>query len=199
MHRLLVATRNRHKTTEIAAMAGSRFTVEDLTLYPDLPEVDETGATFLDNATLKALAASRHAPGWEWVLADDSGLEVDALQGAPGVRSARYSGENATDRANLERLLAQMGNSPDRAARFRCVIVVAREGERLAYFEGACEGRIIETARGVQGFGYDPVFVPEGETRTFAELPSEMKNRISHRAKALNLALAWLDSQSARP
>ena len=192
MHRILIATRNRHKTGELATLLGPAFCVEDLTAHPDLPEVEETGETFLENAVLKALAASRHFGGELLVLADDSGLEVDALEGAPGVRSARFAGEKSTDRANLELLLERLTGVPQRSARFRCVIAVAQGGEMKASFEGACEGAIIEAPRGVNGFGYDPVFVPTGETQTFAELPAEVKNRLSHRARATQLALAWL-------
>ncbi|MEI7958151.1 MAG: RdgB/HAM1 family non-canonical purine NTP pyrophosphatase [Verrucomicrobiota bacterium] len=192
MHRLLLATRNRHKTSELAALLGAEFQVEDLTTHPELPEVEETGVTFLENATLKALAASRHFGADVLVLADDSGLEVDALGGAPGVRSARFAGPGATDADNTALLLARLENATERTARFRCVIAVARGGELAASFEGACEGRIIDAPRGCEGFGYDPVFVPEGDSKTFAELPAEMKNRISHRAKATGQALAWL-------
>ena len=192
MHRLLLATRNRHKTSELAALLGAEFQVEDLTTHPELPEVEETGVTFLENATLKALAASRHFGADMLVLADDSGLEVDALNGAPGVRSARYAGPGATDADNTALLLARLENTTERTARFRCVIAVARGGELAASFDGACEGRIIDAPRGCEGFGYDPVFVPEGDSKTFAQLPAEMKNRISHRAKATGQALAWL-------
>ena len=192
MHRLLIATRNRHKTGELAALLGADFQVEDLTAHPGMPEIEETGATFLENATLKALAASRHFGGGLLVLADDSGLEVDALGGAPGVRSARFAGPGATDCENTALLLARLGNAAERAARFRCAIAIARGGALAATFEGACEGRILGTPRGCEGFGYDPVFVPEGDTRTFAELPGELKNRISHRARATGQALAWL-------
>ena len=192
MPRLLLATRNRHKTGELAALLGPDFQVEDLTAHPDLPEVDETGVTFLENATLKALAASRHFGGELLVLADDSGLEVDALGGAPGVRSARFAGPGAGDHENTALLLARLGNAPERAARFRCAIAIAKGGALAATFEGACEGRILDAPRGCEGFGYDPVFVPEGSAQTFAELPAEAKNRISHRARATRQALAWL-------
>jgi XTP/dITP diphosphohydrolase len=191
MKRLLLATRNRHKTAELAAMLGPCFEVEDLNAHPEMPETEETGSTFLANATLKAVAASRFFGGG-LVLADDSGLEVDALDGAPGVRSARFSGEGATDQSNLELLLARLQGVPLRTARFRCVIAVAREGERAAYFEGVCEGRIIDAPRGREGFGYDPVFVPEGKTLTFAEIPAAEKNALSHRARAMAQALDWL-------
>jgi len=174
-------------------MLGSGFAVEDLSDHPDFPEVDETGATFRENAVLKAEAASRHFGPDVEVMADDSGLEVDALDGAPGVRSARFAGEKATDRENLELLLARLKGVPadKRTARFRCVIALARGGQLLKTFDGVCEGRIGEIPHGSGGFGYDPVFIPEGATRTFAELSSEEKHRISHRARALYEALRW--------
>lgn len=192
MHRLFLATRNRHKTSELAALLGAEFQVEDLTTHPELPEVEETGVTFLENATLKAVAASAHFGDAVLVLADDSGLEVDALGGAPGVRSARFAGPGATDRDNTALLLSKLENVAERKARFRCVIAIARGGVLAASFDGACEGRIIDAPRGCEGFGYDPVFVPEGDTKTFAELPAQEKNRISHRAKATRQALVWL-------
>lgn len=199
MHRLLIATRNRHKTGELAALLGNAFQVEDLTSHPDMPEIEETGTTFQENALIKAVAASRYFGGDILVLADDSGLEVDALGGAPGVRSARFAGEDATDRQNLELLLKKLKElgkvsaSPiDCKARFRCVITLARAGECMASFEGICEGGIIHEPKGRDGFGYDPVFVPQGKTQTFAELPGEVKNRLSHRGKAMQQALAFL-------
>ena len=195
MRRLLIATRNRNKTREIAAMLDGVFLVEDLTMHPGFPEVEETGSTFRDNAILKAVAISRHAAGREespLVLADDSGLEVDALNGEPGVRSARYSGEGATDRRNLELLLERMAGIERRTARFRCAMAVAKAGETLAVFEGTCEGRITHAPRGDAGFGYDPIFLLDGEVQTFAELSAETKNKVSHRARALGKALEWL-------
>lgn len=195
MHRLLIATRNRHKTAEIGQMLGPRFALHDLTSYPALPEVDETGATFAENAALKAVETSLHFGADDprsFVLADDSGLEVDALGGAPGVRSARYAGEKAGDYENLALLLSNLHGKELRSARFRCVIAIASRGKLLASFDGLCEGRILDQPKGSGGFGYDPVFQPEGESQTFAELPPENKNRISHRAKALQLALRWM-------
>lgn len=191
MKRLLIATRNRHKTGEIAAILGNQFQVEDLTSHPAFPDVEETGATFVENAVLKAVAASGYVSE-PFVLADDSGLEVDALGGAPGVRSARYAGEGASDLQNLELLLLNLADAESRSARFRCSMAVAKSGTVLGTFDGTCEGRIIDRPQGAGGFGYDPVFVPEGETETFAELPSELKNRISHRARALEQAMTWL-------
>jgi len=190
MTALLIATRNRHKTGELAALLGPAFTVEDLSAHPDLPETEETGDTFAENAALKALAASRHVQ--KLVLADDSGLEVDALDGAPGVRSARFAGPKAGDRDNLRLLLERMRGRAPRSARFRCVIALAREGRLIGSFEGVCEGKIIDEPRGKDGFGYDPVFIPEGYGQTFAELPGEIKNALSHRGKALRATLEFL-------
>ena len=145
----------------------------------------EDGATFFENARLKALTISRQIAGL--ILADDSGLEVDSLGGAPGIYSARYAGENATDEANRQKLLVELsllrlGSS--RAARFRCSLVLARAGQVLATFEGAVKGQILPEERGRDGFGYDPLFQPDGFEQSFAELSSEEKNAISHRAKA---------------
>jgi XTP/dITP diphosphohydrolase len=152
-----------------------------------LPEVEEDGATFEANAAKKAAALAR-ASGL-WALADDSGLEVAALGGAPGVRSARYAGEPSDAAANTRRLLAEMAGRTDRAALFRCVVALADPSGRVRTVEGACEGRIAETPRGAGGFGYDPVFVPEGETRTFAEMPPAEKHARSHRGAALRKAV----------
>jgi len=134
-----------------------------------------------------------------FIVADDSGLEVDALGGAPGIFSARYAGENATDKQNIERLLGELARTvadeTKRSAQFRCAIALARKGELLGTFEGIVEGIVVERARGLYGFGYDPIFVPRGFQETFAELPAEVKDTISHRAKAirgLNAKLAAL-------
>ena len=188
---VLVSTRNAHKLVEIRQILGPSFELLDLSSVPALGEVEETGTTFEENAALKALAASAHFGGW--VLADDSGLEVDALGGAPGVRSARFSGEGATDASNRALLLEKLaGVSEDqRSARFRCVIALARGGEVLAHFSGAVEGAIIQSEKGEGGFGYDPLFVPEGFGETFAELGAETKNRLSHRGRALAGLKSW--------
>ncbi len=183
--RLLLATRNAHKTREVREILGAGFVVEDLTDRPDLPDVEETGDTFEANARLKALAASPHYDGW--ILADDSGLEVDALGGEPGVRSARFAGDNATMEDNRELLKRRLaGLRPEqRRARFRCVLALARGGEVVRTFEGAVEGVIAPDSAGEGGFGYDPLFVPEGGTRTFAEMASAEKHALSHRGRAL--------------
>ena len=196
MPALLLATRNAHKTAEVRAiLAPAGWTVSDLLSHPDWPEVEETGATFADNAALKALAASVRLPG-AVVLADDSGLEVDALDGAPGVFSARYAGPGADDAANRRQLLAELARvgALERrpAARFRCHITLARDGARAGDFDGTVEGTLVPAERGAGGFGYDPLFVPEGYQQTFGELPAGVKNRLSHRARALAQAVEFL-------
>jgi len=187
---LIVATRNAHKTAEIRAKIGDRYHVTDATDYPDLPPVEETGTTFLENATLKAEAVSRLVDGL--VLSDDSGLEVDALGGAPGVWSSSFGGVEGDHARNNERLMRELTGVADRRARFRCTMVVARAGRLLADFSGTVEGLILEVPQGAGGFGYDPLFVPDGYEQTFAELGMEVKNRLSHRARALDLVVAWL-------
>ncbi len=188
---LLVSTRNVHKAREIRAILGPSFRVCDLSALAATPEVEETGETFEDNATLKAVAISQIHDGW--VIADDSGLEVDALGGAPGVYSARYSGKGATDGENNALLLKNLENvrGKDRKARFRCVIALARAGHKVAAFSGTVEGTIINQPKGAGGFGYDPLFVPQGHCETFGQLPAETKNRLSHRAMALKGLRDW--------
>jgi XTP/dITP diphosphohydrolase len=185
MHQLLLATRNSHKTREFAEILGDAFDVRDLTDAPELPAIEETGLTFEANAILKAVETSTCFPGL--VVADDSGLEVDALGGAPGIYSARYAGENATDAENVAKLLEALArHSPGPySARFRCSLALAREGTLLEIFHGEIEGTIVDPPRGGEGFGYDPVFQPLGWDRTFGELPAGEKNRISHRARAI--------------
>ncbi len=194
---LLVATGNRHKTEEIRAILGPGWVVKDLQDHPLLPQPEETGATFADNARIKALAASAALPD-ALVLADDSGLEVDALGGAPGVRSARYAGAKATDADNRERLkgelraLMQRGAEGPFAGRFRCSICLAKSGGVLGEFDGAVEGRLLLSEEGAGGFGYDALFVPEGFEQSFGALPAETKNRLSHRARALAKVVQYL-------
>jgi XTP/dITP diphosphohydrolase len=184
---LIVATRNAHKTREIEQILGSEWAVRDLTAHPEISEITESGTSFEENAKLKAIAVSKKLPGL--VIADDSGLEVEALRGAPGIHSARYAGANASDKEKIAKLLSGLAKVDakinQRCARFRCVVAVARGGQVLATFEGVVEGKIAEQPRGSEGFGYDPVFIPDGFKETFAELPEEVKNDISHRAKAI--------------
>src|SRR2546421_1202806 len=191
---LLLATRNRHKTREFRELLSHDFKVLDLSSFPEVVIPDETGRTFEQNASLKAVAASqdRHL----LVIADDSGLEVDALGGAPGIYSARYAGENASDAVNVNKLLNELraGNviSERPSARFRCVIALAQNGKLRGTFEGVVEGTIVDPPRGTGGFGYDPVFQPDGFEQTFAEMAAELKNKISHRAKAIPALTAAL-------
>ena len=192
--RLLLATRNAHKTREVREILGADWIVDDLSVLPDLPEVEETGETFEANAKLKALAAAPHYDGW--VLADDSGLEVDALGGAPGVRSARFAGDAATMGENRALLGAKLRVEKNRAGRFRCVLALAKNGAVVGTFSGVVEGSIAGEESGEGGFGYDPLFVPEGETRTFAEMGPEEKHALSHRGRALRAAADFLRSVS---
>jgi XTP/dITP diphosphohydrolase len=203
MTTLLLASRNTHKTREFAQLLGPGFPLRDLTSLTDAPEILESGKTFEENAAIKALAISRLFPG-ELVFADDSGLEVDALDGAPGVYSARFAGADASDGKNIEKLVRELRRSQTAAtepqshgagfsaARFRCVIALAKGGEILTSASGDIEGSVTAPPRGTNGFGYDPIFVPRGLNQTFAELPAELKNRISHRARAARKLAAFL-------
>jgi non-canonical purine NTP pyrophosphatase (RdgB/HAM1 family) len=181
--KLLLATRNSHKTREFARLMGRAFSVRDLTSKSEVPEIVESGTTFEENATLKAVTVSKMFPN-EIVIADDSGLEVNTLDSAPGVFSARYAGESANDRGNVEKLLRELQDARDRSARFCCVIAVAKRGQLITTVTGEVSGTITKSPRGENGFGYDPIFVPNGFRETFAELTSETKNKISHRAQA---------------
>jgi XTP/dITP diphosphohydrolase len=196
MRRLLIATKNAHKTGEIRAILGSAWEITDLTAHPEIPAPEETGDTFVANAEIKALAAAALFEGL--VLADDSGLEVDALHGEPGVRSSRYAGESATDADNRVRLLRELSaigaRGKERSARFRCCMVIAQNGAVLGRFDGSVEGTIINQEKGEGGFGYDPLFVPEGFCETFGQLPDSVKNEHSHRARALAQASSFLST-----
>lgn len=194
MQKLLVATGNSHKTDEIRAILGEDYVVSDLKAHPDLPEVEETGTTFLENATLKAVEISKQVDGL--ILSDDSGLEVDALGGEPGVYSSRYAGEAGNDAANNKKLLHELQGEDSRTARFRCVMVLAQDGEVLASFDGAVEGRMLSELHGEGGFGYDPLFVPDGYHQTFSQLSEGIKNQLSHRAVAMEKVVAWLAASS---
>jgi XTP/dITP diphosphohydrolase len=173
-------------------LLGNSFHVYDLSALPEAPEVEETGVTFLENATLKAIALSECTDAL--VLADDSGLEVDALGGQPGVYSARYAGPKADDDANNRKLILELASVPAdrRTGRFRCVIVVAQGGKVLADFAGTVEGRLQWEPKGSEGFGYDPLFVPDGYEQSFAEMGPVVKNKISHRANAMEQVAQWL-------
>jgi len=205
MTQLVIATRNAHKAEEIRAVLVQQFQCLTLDDFPAAPKVVEDAATFAGNATKKAVelapglaADSRFAiqDSKIFVLADDSGLEVDALAGAPGVHSARFAAldknENSKDTDNNAKLLRLLKNVPaeKRTARFRCVIALVEINRppaagNLKLFDGVCEGKILFEPRGQNGFGYDPLFVPDGFTQTFAELGEDVKNNSSHRARAL--------------
>jgi len=179
--KVFVATHNAHKLAEMAQLLpGAELVADD-------PDAEETAPDFEGNALIKARAVAIRHPG-EWTLADDSGLEVEALGGAPGVHSARYAGEPASTPRNNEKLLRELSGKANRSARFTCcVALVAPDGKENVVF-GHCPGRISETPSGTAGFGYDPLFVPDGHDRSFADLGAEAKNAISHRGRALAAA-----------
>lgn len=192
---IVLATRNAHKLREvrqILAAGGWSVDLRGLDEFPDAPDTPETGTTFAENAVAKAQAAA-FATGLI-ALADDSGLEVDALGGRPGIESNRFAGPDADDAARIAKLLGLMQDVPDaqRAARFRCAAAVATPGGEVTVVEGVCEGTISDSPRGDSGFGYDPVFVPLGHNRTFAEMSAEEKNRLSHRGRAFRAAATML-------
>ena len=191
---LVLATRNRHKVEELSAML-SELPVRILSFhdFPDMPDVVEDGATLRENAVKKAseVALFTGLPA----LADDTGLEVDALDGAPGVRSARFAGEPSNWEENNRRLLSDLRGTEGsaRAAAFRCVVALAMHGdEEVRTVEGVTHGVILEAARGQGGFGYDPLFLPDGHSLTYAEMPSGDKNAVSHRGKAIKNARALI-------
>ncbi|MGD9590184.1 MAG: RdgB/HAM1 family non-canonical purine NTP pyrophosphatase [Pyrinomonadaceae bacterium] len=183
---ILLATRNPGKAGEMKRLfSASGFKFVSLADFPEIGEIEETGTTFAENAILKA--AGYAALAGTAAIADDSGLEVDALDGAPGVLSARYGGPGASDADRIRKLLKDLDavDGQGRSARFVCSVALAdTDGRILALEEGVCPGRIASVPSGSGGFGYDPVFIPEGYDRTFAELSGEIKNRTSHRAQA---------------
>jgi len=207
---IILATRNAHKVAEIREILGGNVRILSQHDFPGAPAVAEDADTFAGNATKKAeglaawLAANEREAGEGrpfYVLADDSGLEVDALEGAPGVYSARFAAgalprtANSPDAANNEKLLRLLEDVPpdSRTARFRCVLALAAREVATRLFEGQCEGHIARVAAGAEGFGYDPLFIPEGFTQSFAELGEEVKNKISHRSRALAQLRRLLD------
>ncbi len=192
---LLVATRNGGKLKEIRRLLDDLgIAVKGLDAFPELPEVEEDGATFAANAAKKAETVCR-LTGLP-TLADDSGLEVSALAGAPGVYSARYAGSGATDADNNRKLLAALAGVPDKERRgaFRCAMALARPGAETRIFHGQVEGLILDAPRGEGGFGYDPLFLVREYGKTMAELPLDVKNRISHRGQALRQVVEFLKS-----
>ena len=200
---LVIATGNSHKTAEFREMLADYAAIIDLSdpAFTDLPEIIEDGDTFADNSMIKSRTISKITDAY--VLADDSGLEVDSLGGEPGVISARYSGENATDATNREKLLTTLAGKnftdpADRRARFRCVLSLAKNGHILATWDGALEGTILDQEQGDGGFGYDPIFQPEGFDQSLAQISSDEKNAISHRGRAVQALLADLKNGEIR-
>ena len=211
MSALFIATANAHKIDEFRHLLGGRHLVLSFRDTSARIDVPETADTFEGNAALKAVAWARYLAidacnlGVAWVVADDSGLEVDALGGAPGVHSARFAAldlggaGNSPDADNNAKLLRLMQDVPEdrRGARFRCVLAVAPVSDpnpsAVRCFSGACEGRLLRSGAGAHGFGYDPLFVPAGEDRSFAELGAEAKARLSHRGRAVAALSRWLD------
>ncbi|MGV8093654.1 MAG: non-canonical purine NTP diphosphatase [Mangrovibacterium sp.] len=187
--KLVFATNNRHKLRELQHIVGNSIellSLEDIGCLEDIPETDPT---LEGNASLKAFYVYRNY-GYN-CFADDTGLEVEALNGDPGVLSARYAGESKDAEANMDKLLQQLNGVKDRKARFRTVISLVIDGDERR-FEGIVDGNILEEKRGKEGFGYDPVFVPDGYSKTFAEMEIGEKNRISHRARAVQKLVDWL-------
>lgn len=201
MPQLVVATSNAHKTQEFAAMLGQNWQVSDLRQHPGLQLPEETGLTFEDNAVIKAQGGSAAIPGM-LILADDSGLEVDALGRRPGVRSARFAGDDATDADNRRMLkdqLRRISTNPGQyfPARFRCCLALVKDGNVLHVCHGAVEGHVSIIERGRGGFGYDSMFIPNDHRKSFGELPLEVKNQLSHRARAMEAMLKWMQANAA--
>ena len=195
MRRLIVATGNAHKVEEFESLlSGSGFEVVSAKACGGMPHVVEDGHSFAANAALKARALKAIAPRDAWVVSDDSGLEVDALDGAPGIYSARYAGDSASDGDNLHKLLTELDAIPEpkRTARFRCVLCLIDPKGEEHFFEGACEGAIAATSTGNCGFGYDPAFVPKGYAHSFGELGETVKGEMSHRARAVRELNSYL-------
>jgi XTP/dITP diphosphohydrolase len=194
--RLVIATHNKGKTAEIKTLLGDvGWTLLSLDQFENVGEAAEDAATYSGNAGAKASYYARMTG--EWVLADDSGLEVQALAGAPGVFSARYAGPNASDSQRRLKLLTELTGVNDRRARFVCSAAIAdSNGNIVKTAEGICEGVISEKVCGTSGFGYDPIFIPMGFDLTFGELSEEIKNQISHRAKAIRGLLGCLEDRT---
>ena len=203
---IVIASGNSHKAQEIQSLLGKEYPYLTLRDFPNAPGVKEDASSFAGNAVKKALSLvnwlkQNGALSEGWILADDSGLEVDVLDGAPGVHSARYASttqtDNSSDEDNNSKLLRELIGRVEhhRTARFRCVIALAQAGEYTQphIFEGSCEGRIAQSASGEHGFGYDPLFIPNGFNISFGELGPEIKSQLSHRGAALRQLKDWLD------
>jgi XTP/dITP diphosphohydrolase len=190
---LYLATQNKHKIEELSALLAGRFFVKSINELGQVDDIPETGKTIAENSHQKAaFIAEKYGVV---CLSDDSGLEVNALQGAPGVYSARYAGNQKNDVDNIQLLLKNLQNTIDRSARFVTVLTFHHQGE-FVQFEGEIKGQIIDRPRGSLGFGYDPIFVPNGFSLTFAEMTIEQKNSIAHRAMALQKFLKFIDQST---
>ena len=188
MKEVIIATKNKGKAKEFAEiLAPLGFEVKTLLDLPSAPDIEETGETFVENALLKAEEMAKRLG--KTVIADDSGLEIDALDGRPGVYSARYAGEDKDDDANIRKVLQELDGVPDekRTARFRAVLAMVTPGKEPLIVEGTCEGMILSEKRGTNGFGYDPIFYVPEKGKTMAEMTPEEKNSISHRGKAIQM------------
>jgi XTP/dITP diphosphohydrolase len=184
---IIIATKNPGKIREIKhVLSPLKFVILSLLDFRGIPEIREDGRTFKENAVKKASTIAKKLK--IITLADDSGLEVMALGGKPGIRSARYAGPNPTSKKLCTKLLKALGNKNDRRARFVCNIAIADEKGNIKVVEGVCKGRITHKTLGAKGFGYDPIFIPDGYRKTFAQMPMKLKNSISHRGKALQIA-----------
>ena len=197
MKTIYLASGNAHKLHELQTAlqeAGLPISVKGPDEIGGMPEVEETESTFEGNSLLKAEGLRSCGPSDGWFLADDSGIEIDALDGRPGVISARYAGLDCDDEANNDKVLEEMSGVPEygRSCRFRCVLALVGEGVKET-FSGACEGTLLPERRGTGGFGYDPLFLPDEGESTFAEISLEEKARISHRARALGKLVGWLE------
>ena len=196
---IYLASGNAHKLHELQTAldsAGLSVTVRGPDKIGGMPEVEEIGSTFEANSLLKAHGLRDVGPVDGWYLADDSGIEVDALEGRPGVISARYAGEHCDDERNNDKVLQEMQGVPEgqRSCRFRCVLALVGQGIEET-FSGACEGVLLHERRGDGGFGYDPLFLPNESTHTFAEIGLDEKAKISHRARALMKLIEWLENR----
>jgi len=185
LRNLVISSNNQHKIKEIQNIFGDHFNLLAKNSVQNAPEFEETGTTFLENARLKAIGLSEFTS--EWVLADDSGIEIDALDGQPGIYSARFAGDSASDEDNNQKVLRLLEAVPfeKRTAHYQCAIVIAHQGEEIANGLGSCSGIITDHYQGSGGFGYDPLFFDEERQKTFAELTQVEKDKISHRRRAL--------------
>jgi XTP/dITP diphosphohydrolase len=199
MKTIYLASGNAHKLHELQSaldQAGLSVKVSGPDPIGGMPEVEETESTFEGNSLLKAHGLKEVGPRDGWFLADDSGIEIDALDGRPGVISARYAGLECDDEKNNDKVLEEMKDvpEPDRTCRFRCVLALVGEGIEET-FSGACEGKLLYERQGTGGFGYDPLFLPNESESTFAEISLDEKAKISHRARALRKLISWLGTQ----